>query len=116
MYADPQTITIDVTAHDLARIQSGTTKSIYANSDQTVKMTLSHQEQKNRVRHMARVDNVVVAADPLTAVNASQTLGVYIVIDEPSFGFEAADIDDVTQALIAWLTSANVLKLLSMQH
>jgi hypothetical protein len=43
-------------------------------------------------------------------------LGVYIVIDEPEYGFDDEEIDDVVQGFIAWLSTANVTKMLSHQH
>jgi predicted Zn-dependent peptidase len=65
---------------------------------------------------MVRVDQRVVAADPLTSVNEYKSLGVYLVIDEPEYGFADDDIDDVVQALCGWLTTANVLKLAGSEH
>jgi hypothetical protein len=65
---------------------------------------------------MIRVDQRVVAADPLTSVNEYKSLGVYVVIDEPEYGFSDTEIDYVVQALTDWLTTANVTKVLGNQH
>lgn len=115
-FTDPQTITINTVAQTLNRVKSDGYQSIYSKDDESVKLTISHQESKGRTRRMARVDNRVVAADPLTSVNEWKNLGVYLVIDEPEYGFDDQDIDYVVQALLAWLTSANVLKICSSQH
>lgn len=115
-FADPQTIEINTVAQTLNRIKSDGFQSVYSKDDESVKLTISHQESKGRTRRMARVDKRVVAADPLTSENEYKSLGVYVVIDEPEYGFADADIDYVVQALTAWLTSANVLKICSSQH
>lgn len=114
-FPDPQTVTVNAVPKTLNRVSTDPTKSIYATSDGNTKLTISHQVSKDRTRHMARLDQRVVAADPLSAENAFQNLGVYVVIDEPNFGFADADIDYNVAGLVAWLTSANTLKILGMQ-
>lgn len=115
-FSDPQTITINTVDKTCNRIKSDGYKSEYATTDEAVKFTLSHQESKKRTRRMARVDQRVVAADPLTSVNEYKDLGVYLVIDEPEYGFSDAEVDYLVQALTAWLTTANVTKLLGNEH
>lgn len=115
--ADPQTVTIDAVAKTLNRIKSDGLRSEYATDDEVYKFVVSHQESgKNRTRRMVRIDKRVVAADPITAVNAYKSLGVYVVIDEPEYGFEDTDIYKVLAGLTAWLTQANTLKVLATQH
>lgn len=116
MLADPQTLTINAVPFTLNRVQSEATKSIYSTADEAVKMTVSHQEAKDRTRRMIRVDQRVIAADPLTSVNDYRNLGVYVVIDEPEYGFTDAEIDYVVQALKTWLATATVEKVLGAQH
>lgn len=114
-FADPQTLTVNAVPQTLNRVRTEPTKSIYSTADESFKLTLSHQESGNRTRRMVRVDNRVVAADPLSSENEYKTLGVYIVVDEPEYGFSDTDIDYIVQALSAWLDSTNVGKLLSSQ-
>jgi hypothetical protein len=114
--ADPQTVTIDATPQTLNRVLSVGTRSEYVTTDESHTFVVSHQASKNRTRRMVRIDKRVVAADPLTAVSEYKTLGVYLVIDEPEYGFDDEEIDDVVQGLIAWLTTANVTKVLGNQH
>lgn len=117
MLADPQTITVNSVAKTLNRISTEGTKSIYQTDDGAYKFTVSHQEAKNgRIRRMVRIDNTVVAADPLTAENDYQSLGVYLVVDEPKFGFTDTDIGYVAAAAVAWLTPTNVAKVCASQH
>lgn len=112
MFADPQSVTINAVPVSLPRVSIGTNESTYRSADETVQMRISHQASKGRKRRMVRVDKTVIAADPLTAENASQRAGVYLVVDEPAFGFEDADLDYIVDALVAWLTSGNIAKLL----
>lgn len=115
-FADPQTITVNTVAKTLNRVSSGESSSVYQTSDEEFRFRISHQESKGRTRRMVRVDQRVVAADPLTSVNEYKDLGVYFVIDEPEYGFGDDDIDYLAQALFTWATTANLTKLLGQQH
>lgn len=114
--SDPQTLTVNSVAKTLNRIKSDGFRSEYSMDDETFKMTVSHQEAKGRTRRMVRADQRVIAANPLTSIQEYKTLGVYIVIDEPEYGFSDTDIDYLVQALKTWASSANVLKVLGNQH
>jgi hypothetical protein len=116
-FADPQTVTVNSVAQSLALVSADTLKSIYLTADEVYKLTISHQVSGNRTRRMVRIDKKVVAADPLTAVNAYQSIGVYLVIDEPSNGgFSDADIQFIVTGFKTWLDSTNVGKVLTSQH
>jgi hypothetical protein len=65
---------------------------------------------------MARLDQTVIAADPLTAENAYQKAGVYLVIDEPNYGFSNDEVGYLVEALKTWLTSANITAMLASRH
>lgn len=115
--ADPQTITINAVAKTLNRVRSDGMRSIYATDNEEFQFIVSHQESaKGRTRRMVRVNQRVVAADPLTSINEYKDLGVYLVIDEPEYGFTDADIDYVVDGLVGWLTAANIAKVLGNQH
>lgn len=114
-FADPQTITVNSVAKVMDRIKSEGLRAEYATPTLDYKMTISHQSSKKRTRRMVRVDNRKVVADPLTAVNDYENLGVYLVIDEPDYGFDDTDIDYIVQALKTWMSTANVLKILGSQ-
>jgi hypothetical protein len=115
MFADPQSVTIDAVPYSMPRIFSDGSASLYSTSDEALKMRISHQESKGRTRRMVRLDKRVVAADPLTAVNVYQTVGVYVVIDQPEFGFSIDNIDDIIQGFKTWLSTANVTKVLGSE-
>lgn len=115
-FADPQLVTVDTVEQTLNRIKSDGQRSEYLTADEEFKMTISHQESKTRTRRMVRMDQRVVAADPLTSVNEYKSLGAYLVIDEPEYGFTDAEIDNLVQGLLTWLSSANVADVCESQH
>jgi hypothetical protein len=115
-FTDPQSVTVNSVAKSLPRVKTAESRSEYAIADGTLKLTISHQDLKNRFRRMARIDQRVVATDPLSSESEYKNLGVYCVIDQPEYGFSTAEIDYIVQALADWLTTANVEKLLGNQH
>lgn len=115
-FTDPQSVTINAVPYTLPRVSTEATKSVYSTADELLKMTVSHIKTKDRTRSMIRLDKTVVAADPFDASKSySQSLGIYVVIDRPKFGFTATDMDFVVQALKAWATTANVLKVVGTE-
>lgn len=110
-FTDPQTLTINAVPKTLVRIKSEGLKSTYKTADEEITFTVSHQESKSRTRRMARVDQRKVATDPLSTTQTYKTAGVYLVIDEPEFGFSDAELDYIVQALKTWLSSTNVGKI-----
>ena len=116
-FSDPQTLTVNSVAQTLNRVKSDGSRSEYLEDVEEFKMTISHQESKTRTRRMVRVDQRVIAEDPLTAVSEYKTLGVYIVVDEPEYGFADTDIGYLVTGLIDWLEAGtNVADLLANQH
>lgn len=114
--SDPQTITVDAVPYACARVQSDGSRSVYATADGNFKFTVSHQTSKGRTRRMIRIDKRVVAADPLSSENEYKTAGIYLVVDEPDFGFSDDALDDIVQGFKTWLSTANVTKVLGAEH
>lgn len=115
-FTDPQSITVNAVAKSMPKISSEGTKSIYQKAEEDFKMTISHQVSRDRTRRMVRVDQRVVATNPLDSTTEYKTLGVYLVIDEPEYGFSDTEIDYLVQALKAWATTANILKVCGNEH
>lgn len=111
MFADPQSITVAGSAKSMPRVSSIGLKSIYQNTDETYKFTISHTESGDRIRSMARVDNRAIVADPLTTVSDYQTLSFYFVIDRPQYGFTSTNVNDLIAAVKTWLDSTAGSKL-----
>jgi hypothetical protein len=78
-------------------------------------MAISHQKSKGRVRSLARLDQIAVAADPITAENKSVDLGVYLVIDRPDWGFTQLQVEQLVAALVGFHTTGNVDKLFATE-
>jgi len=110
MFTDPQSLTVNSVAKSCPRVSSGDLTSTYKEATGEFQFKISHQETSKRTRRMVRFDQKKIAADPLTATNAYQTAGVYVVIDEPITGFTDAELGYLVAALIAWLSPANVAK------
>lgn len=111
-FSDPQTVTVNAVAQTLANISRSAQSSEYRKDDGTYDLKISHNEGK-RNRRTARLDFQKVAADPFEpALNQKFTGSVYCVIDVPVTGWTNTEIKDITLGLTAWLTSANVLKIL----
>lgn len=115
MFTDPQSVTINAVAKSMPRVSTGNAESIYATPDENFRMRISHQRVNNRKRHLVRLDQRDIAADPLTAENSYQELGVYLVVDEPLVGFDDTTIGYLVAGLTAWLTAGNVAKVLGSE-
>jgi hypothetical protein len=114
-FSDPLSLTYNAVATNHPRISSGNLSSKYATADGKYTVTMSHTTTKTRERHLARVDERIVATDPISAANFFADLSVYLVIDNPNSGYTDTEIDYVVQALKGFLTTANVLKILGQE-
>lgn len=116
MLASPQTVTVNTVANTLNRIESEKTNSIYSTDDTTLKLKVSHQLTKTRSRHMCRLDQTIIATDPLTSENDYQSASAYIVVDEPLYGFTDTQLGYLVTALKDWLSTATVSAVLASRH
>jgi hypothetical protein len=105
-FADPQSITVNAVAKSMPRISTNGTSAVYQMPDESFKLTISHQKSAGRLRSVVRVDQRVVAADPLTSVNDWQTLGLYVVLDRPMTGFTQTQVDQLWTGFKAFLDSS----------
>jgi hypothetical protein len=113
LFTDPQTVTVDAVAQTLPAISREPMKSTYREDIGEYELVISHQENRNRNRRTVRLNRVKTTADPFVpANNVEVSHSVYVVIDAPIAGFDNTELKDDALALAAWLTSANVLKVL----
>lgn len=112
----PQVITYNAVASDCHRVSDDAQQSVYQTADGNLKLTVSHQFTKDRARRLIKLERRVVAADPLSAENSYQSASVHLVIDEPNFGFADVDLDHQVDALVAWLSAANIAAVLASRH
>lgn len=108
MLSDPQSVTLNSVATSLPRVSTGENKSTYQKDDGFVKLQVSHQPNKTKVRRMVRLDTVDVAADPLLAgVNREVPFGVWLVIESPTVGLSLATQKDKVTGLLTALTASS---------
>jgi hypothetical protein len=111
LFSDPQSVTIDGNAKSMPRVSTNGKSAVYANADESYKMTLSHQESNKRVRSMMRLDYRKVVTDPLTSEQDYDTLTTYIVIDRPEYGFSSTEVVNQIAGLEGWVDATSVGKL-----
>lgn len=117
MLADPQSVTINAVATSLPRTQLGPTQNVYTSADGNTSMTTKQNITAKRFRREVRLSQSKIAADPISAVNASVGSSVYLVVDEPRNGvFSDAELGYLIDALKLWLTSANYNKVLGGEY
>ncbi|DAD51667.1 TPA_asm: coat protein [ssRNA phage Zoerhiza.1_31] len=113
MFADPQAVTYATVAKSLPRIGGDDQHSAYRLNDSGVvyNFDLSHQN-KARNRVVARLQRTSNVADPLIpSQNIPASMTATFTIDFPNIGLSTTDAQNLGNTLVAWLTSANILKL-----
>lgn len=111
MFADPLSITINAIAKSLARVSTNGTSSIYQTADGIIKLGISHQNTKDRVRSVVRVDEKKIATDPLTSEQDWATLTQYHVYDRPIVGFTLAEVQQLNTGLTGFVVDAVIAKI-----
>jgi len=109
--SDPISITIGAGTHSLPKTAMVEARSTYTKDDGTVKFTVSHQDvgrgANAKIRTVARLDTVDIAADPLQAgINREAPFEVYTVIVRPKVGVTLAAQKDKVKGLIGTLTAS----------
>lgn len=112
MFTDPQSITYNAVAKNLPTIGRTNDASEYKLNDAGVvyKLTISHQF-KARNRAVVRLTRDAFVADTLVpAQNVLASMSATFTLDFPTTGYTAADAQNLGNALVAWLTSSNILR------
>lgn len=112
MLADPQSVTINAVAVSVPRTQMGPTANTYTSADGNTTFVVKQNTTASRFRREIRLSQSKVAADPISGLNKALGVSVYLVVDEPKSGFTDTEIGYLIDALKAWATSANYLKVL----
>lgn len=112
MLADPQSITYNAVASDYARTTNGANQNTYTIADGLKKLTVKQNSSKERFRREIRLTETKVAADPISGINKEISASVYLVIDEPRWGFSDSDLDKLKDALTGYCTDAVTNKVL----
>lgn len=108
MFSDPQKIkVVGGTEVTVPRVDTGSFKSVYLSSDGLTKLTLSTQNGR-RKRHMARLDVSKVIASTLNpSQNEEASSSVYLVVDRPLTGYTAAELNDLVEGLVGFLSATS---------
>ncbi len=107
--ADPQSVTVNAVAKSLARTDQG----VYRTADRKYQLTIDNQVG-SRYRTLAKLQFDDTVANPLVpAQNIPVSTSVHIVIDSPKNGSDSTTTGYIANALVAWLTPANVAKLIT---
>lgn len=107
MLTDPQTVTINAVATSLPRVSTEKDAASYKTADGLVQLSISHQYGR-RVRHMVRLDQSKIAADPLLAGQSLPVgMSAYIVIDVPTVGYTTVEQKYIADALVAYLAASS---------
>lgn len=118
-FADPQTITIDGTAHSLARTYTGTNMGLFEGPDGTVRTEIIPTNGKSKVR-IARLRNTKITSDPLvTTTNVRVTDVISLNIVRPNDGFTDDEVIKQVTGFFTWLTAgtnANLKKLVAGEN
>lgn len=112
MFADPQSaIVTGSTATTLPRTGAGLTSGTFTSADGTVKLTVDHVLGR-RNRRTVRFDMSKITSDPLIpSQNSRVSFSAYTVLNAPQNGATAAEQVKLLTALAAWMTEANITKL-----
>lgn len=117
---DPQSVTINSTAISLPRRITNDGVGTFKNDDSKTGLKVSSNLTKNRSRRSVRLDYAKVVTDPLVSTtNVVASVSVFFNIDAPASGLTQAELTDVSNALIVWLsagTNANLKKVLAGEN
>jgi len=113
MFADPQSVTYATVSKSLPTIGRTDTQSVYRLDDSGTVYTLSISHQfKARNRVVARLQRDAVVANPLNpTTNLVASATATFTMDFPSSGLTSTDAQNLGNALVGWLSSANLLKM-----
>jgi hypothetical protein len=111
MYADPQSITFDTVATDLARLPSPNPekKGVFGTQDGLKSFQVTQNKTSNRFRREVRLSFTKVAADPISGANKEVSSSVIFIIDEPRWGISDAELTTDTTALVDWIGAGDNL-------
>lgn len=118
-YTDPQTVTIDGSAHVLSRVLNGTKIGQFVGSDGAYSFEFAPSDTKNRLHNSIRLIGSKVTTDPLTTTNVRVGDTITLSINRPKDGYTNDEIEKQILGLIAWLTAstnANLKKFIAREN
>lgn len=116
MFADPQSVTVNAVAKSMPRIAIGDVATgkptRYEFFDGSFSLEIAHQTTKaGRIRTTVELVETKAVTDPISTETDSDSCTVRVLVDRPSYGWTDVQLGYLTEAIKAWLTTANVTKL-----
>jgi len=108
MFADPVQILADNGVVDLPRVGMTPGLGTYRSSNDKYLMNIRQSDNGKRRRHEIRLTTSKIASDPLNASNAEVSTSVYLVVDEPKYGFTDTELVALLNALDGFTSDAGV--------
>jgi len=119
-FADPQSITIDGSAHSLPRQYDSTGMGKFVEADGTYQLEILPRQGKSTKTRTLRLRNSKVTSDPLvSSTNVRVNNLVTLTIIRPLDGYSDAEIVKQVAGLCAWLTAstnANLTKFVAGEN
>lgn len=111
-YADPQSVTVAGAAKSMPRVGADTSlEGKFMTSDGKYSLGIKHQNG-SRNRHVVQLKYDDTVSNPLVPdQNVVVSTWTHIVVDAPRNGLSSTQITDLSNAIIAWATAANITKL-----
>lgn len=124
MFSDPITFKVDGGDQPHTRTALGAGVGEFSWTDPATgqvarKVTVKQTTTTKRFRREVRVANSHISPDPLTSNNAEIGMSVYLVIDEPRYGYSDVQLQNAVSDLASFLTSssgANTLRVLGGEY
>jgi hypothetical protein len=117
MFADPQSVTVAGSAKTLPRVSMGELTGQFRSSDGAYNLTVKHN-QGRKDRSVVRLDSKKLGANPLDPTkNLPYTASVYTVVEAPAGGqgYTSTEVEDLVKAHAAYLTAANITKIVGKE-
>jgi hypothetical protein len=117
MFADPQSITINGVATSLPRVSMGELTGQFRAADATLTLSVKHTQGRTD-RSVVRVDSKKLGANPLDpSKNLPYTASVYTVVEAPAGGqgYTSVELENLIKGHAAYLTAANVTKIVGKE-
>jgi len=112
-FADPQSVTINAVAQSLPRVGQGINNGSFRKEDGLVGLSVAHTTSKGRRwRRTIRLEHSKLTADPfIPTQNVQVGTNVYIVVDCPPAGYTNAEIKQVVDGFVAYLSASSGAKI-----
>lgn len=112
-FADPQSVTINAVAKSLPEFNRGTDRAVYKHATEEVELEIRKDFRNTAIRTQVKLTQMKTGADAINpATNKLYTCDAYLVIRAPrNIGFTATEVAKNVEALVDWLSDANIVKL-----